>query len=237
MLFFLVVSIFTFNIQPIKADQTIIDLETFEDGTVEWTDEVSHSGSYSVKLLIPEGASVGSWAFVKVPYGDYLSTLQKFSFYVKYVGARPRFAIYLDKDKDGDVDSLLLSDYLDFGSGEWTVGTGGLRWGWTEASYPPWRYGDVWQCYDYWQDMYDDALALYVGVALQYWAVEPEGLGEPLYVDDVTINGITYDLEPASIPPTPPMDIPELGVSLPLATSIITTLYIIIKQRFRDRNP
>jgi hypothetical protein len=190
-----------FNIQQIKAETTLsTELETFGDGIAKWTMEVCYSGSYSVKLLIPEGASDSSWAIVKVPYGEPLGKLEQFSFYVKYVAARPRFAVYLDKNRDGKVDSLLLSDYLDFSNGEWIIGRGGLRWGWTEATYPPYQYGDVWQPYSYWHDLYKDAIALYVATALEYWAAGPEGIGEPLYVDTVTINAMTYDLEPKILP-------------------------------------
>ncbi len=174
-----------------------VELEIFGDGTAGWVTDVVHNGTYSVRLLIPEGASTSSLAIVKVPYGNALDTLESFSFYVKYIMALPRFVVYLDKDRDGTVDGLLLSDYLDFGSGEWVVGVGGLRWGWTEATYPITEYGRIWKPFEDWQGLYGNATALYVAAALEYWAAEPEGLGEPLYVDTVTINGITYDLEPA----------------------------------------
>ena len=176
-----------------------VEFESFGNGIVEWTTEAAHSGGHSLKLLIPDGASTNSWAIVKIPYGNTLNTLKHLSFYVKYIAARPRFMLYLDKNRDGNVDSLLLSDYLDFGDGEWTVGVGGLRWGWTEATYPPSNYGEIWQPFDYWQELYGNATVSYVAVALEYWAVEPEGIGEPLYVDTVTINTITYDLEPFSV--------------------------------------
>ena len=178
------------------------EFEVFGDGIAEWTSEVAHSGSYSVKLLIPED----SWVAVKVPYGKILSTLSPPSSYVSYTTARPRFVLYLDKTGDGEVDSLLLSDYLDNGVGEWTIETGGLRWGWTEATYPPTQYGELWQPYENWQTLYDDTVVLYLGVVLEYWAVEPDGIGKPLYVDDIVINGIAYDLEP--VEGLPPEDLP-----------------------------
>ena len=173
--------------------------ERFGDTITEWTRETSYRGNYSVKLIIPKGSLSGSWAILKVPYSKTLKTLDSFSFYIKYVNARPRFAIYLDKNGDKEVDSILLSDYLNFGNDKWTMGTGGLRWGWTEASYPPFEYGKVWNSYKYWKDKYGEMMVLYVAIALEYWAVEPEGLGEPLYVDTVTINEVTFDLEPSKI--------------------------------------
>lgn len=199
----LLLALISSTIEPVFTYPTTnAELEVFGDGVAEWTSETAYTGSHSAKLLIPEGASESSWAIVKVPYGDSLESLKGFSFYVKYVAARPRFAVYLDKNRDGNVDSLLLSDYLDFGSGEWITGTGGRRWGWTEATYPPYRYGDVWEPYEYWQKLYGDAAVLYVAAALEYWAAEPEGIGELLYVDAVTINttisSTTYDLEPTS---------------------------------------
>ena len=196
-LLFSSILIMTFNVSLTSALSLSATLEEIGDGKAEWTREVAHSGSYSVKLTIPDGATSSTWAIIKVSYGTTLSTLGQYSSYL-YSNAKhhPRFAIYLDKTGDGRVDNLLLSDYLELEGGKWTVGTGGLRWGWTETPYPPYKYGEPWQPYDYWQSLYGDATVLNVAVVLEYWAVEPDALGEPLYVDDIIINEITYDLEP-----------------------------------------
>lgn len=182
-----------------------LTLEVIGDGIAEWTSEVAHSGDYSVKLTIPEGATSMSWAIFKIAYGKALSTLAPHSCYL-YCNAnlstdpnfnlRADFVLYLDKTGDGKVDSLIFADDVYVGGREWIKGMPGFGWGWTEAPYPPYRYGDTWQPYDYWQSLYSDATVLYVAVGLEYWAAEPN-LGVPLYVDDITINGITYDLEPS----------------------------------------
>jgi len=192
-------------------------MEEIGDGIAEWTTEVVHSGEYSVKLTIPDGAISGSWAIIKVPYGKALSTLTSAPSFYLYANVvhHPRLAIYLDKTGDGEVNNLLLSDYIDLESGNWNIGTGGLRWGWSETPYPPYSYGETWQPYEYWQSRYGDATVLYVAVALEYWAVEPDAIGEPLYVDDVIINGLIYDLEPTpwgkeEIPTTQSIEMPEI---------------------------
>lgn len=181
---------------PTPTGENLI-LEVIGDGTAEWTTEISHSGSYSAKLVIPEGATSMSWALAKIPYGGALSTLNPQSFYFYSNAAfRADFVLYLDTTGDGKVDKWLFSDDFYSVSGKWTLAIPGILWGWTEAPYPPYRYGDTWQSYDYWQSLYDDATVLYVAAGLEYWAAEPEGIGIPLYVDDITINDITYDLEP-----------------------------------------
>jgi len=213
-----------------------LSLEVIGGGMAEYTKEAARSGEYSVKLIIPVGTTSGSWAIVKVTYGQTLSTLQPPSFYVKYVAARPRFVLYLDCTGDEQVDTRLLSDYLDFGSGEWTMATGGLRWGWTE--WKTYGYGDVWQPYHYWQNLYGNAKVLYVALALEYWAAEPEGIGEPLYVDGVVINGTNYDLEPGEITsptsyPTPASSTtpPTENVMTPLVPSELSELLQNLEER------
>jgi hypothetical protein len=191
-------STLAFHIQSAKTkltDSIEAEFEIFGEGQIELTDAPVHSGSYSAKLTIPQGASTSSWASVKVLYGNSLDTLDGFSFYVKYANAVPRFVVYLDTDGDTDVDLLLLSDYLEIGNNVWTLGTGGLRWDWTEAAYPAYVYGWVWEPFTYWKQKYSTATVLFVAVALEYWAVEPDGFGEPLYVDEAIINGETYDIE------------------------------------------
>lgn len=212
MLLLLLASMFAFappNIQPVKAIPTLnpmqVEFDALGQGIAVWTTEEAHRWTYSAKLMIPDGASVGSWADVKVPYGKTLRTLSPPSFSILYTTARPRFVLYLDKNGDGWVDSILLSDYLADGSGEWIIGTGGLRWGWTEATSPFSEWGQIWKPYEYWQDVYGNASVLYVAIALEYWAVvgnatfEKSGLGKPLYVDDITINGVTYILTATNI--------------------------------------
>jgi len=173
------------NLQSIAPE-----FETYGFGVAKWTKVYSHSGSYSVVLNCSASASI-SRAVVKVPYGKAFGTLSPFSFYVKHEKTVPRFAIYLDKNHDGETDSVLISDYLVEGSGDWILATGGLRWGWSEGDGAPYfYYGDPWRSFTFWRDKYSNATVIYLGV------VHYQGLG-PIYVDDVIINGITYDLEPS----------------------------------------
>ncbi|MEM2936665.1 MAG: hypothetical protein QW231_05775, partial [Candidatus Bathyarchaeia archaeon] len=80
------------------------------------------------------------------------------------------------------------------GGGRWIRCEFGPGWGWTEAPYQPYRYGDTWRTFDYWKNLYGDVKVLYIAAGLEYWAVEPN-FGQHVYVDCITVNGVTYDLE------------------------------------------
>ena len=145
------------------------------NGVVEWTDEVSYDDYDIIKLVIPEGAMESSGAIVKSPLNIPFRSLESFSYCVSFESARPRFRIYLDTNGDDAVDTILRSDYQDFGTGEWSFATGGLGWGWTTPPGP-------WSPLTYWRNKYSDAQVLYVGLYLEYWGAHPEGIGKPLYV-------------------------------------------------------
>jgi outer membrane protein assembly factor BamB len=179
-----------------------VKLQSNLDGKALFTTEKVHASSYSVKLVIPTGASPGSYAMALYPYNKTLSTLSTFSIFTSYVNATPRFVIYLDKNDDGLSDSILLSDYQFASNGEWKVTTGGYRWGWTESNMQLSVYGVTWQQLDYWKTEYGNTTVPYIGIALEYWAVDPEGFGEPLYADELILNGVTFNIAPVS-PPAP----------------------------------
>jgi outer membrane protein assembly factor BamB len=188
---------------PTPASNALnVELRSNLDGKALFTTEKVHTSPYSVKLVIPTGASPGSYAMALYPYNKTLSTLSTFSIFTSYVNATPRFVIYLDKNDDGLSDSILLSDYPFTSNGDWKVTTGGYRWGWTESNTQLSVYGVTWQQIDYWKTEYGNANVPYVGIALEYWAVDPDGFGEPLYADELILNGVTYNIAPVS-PPAP----------------------------------
>ena len=177
-----------------------VQVETVADGQALFTNETAHSSPYSAKLVIPKGARQGSCAFALYPYNKPLSSISTFSIFASYVNATPRFVIFLDNNTDGKTDLILLSDYQMASNGAWQVSTGGNRWGWTEANMQLSIYGKTWNQLDYWKNQYGNATALYVGIVLEYWAVDPNGYGEALYVDELVLNGVTYNIAPYSSP-------------------------------------
>ena len=79
---------------------------------------------------------------------------------------------------------------------------GGQRWGWTNASNTLNAYSNPWENLGYWQGIYGNATIRFVGVALEYWAVnDAGGLNQPLFADQLVLNGVTY----ISLIPIPPL--------------------------------
>jgi outer membrane protein assembly factor BamB len=192
-----------------STDPLDVELETTLDGQASFTTETNHTSSYSAKLVIPENAERSSCAFALYPYNKSLSSISTFSVFASFENAVPVFVFRLDRNGDGVADISLMSDYPFPGDGEWADTTVGNRWGWTEASNQLSTYGKIWEPLDYWKAQYGSATVLYIGIALEYWAMDPDGYGEPLYVDELTVNGVTYNIVPAPSPspPTPSLDI------------------------------
>jgi len=181
-----------------------VQLETVADGQALFTNETSHTNSYSAKLVIPKDARQGSCAFALYPYNKPLSSISTFSVFASFKNAVPVFVFRLDKNGDGIAEISLMSDYPFASNGEWKATTVGNRWGWTEAYNQLSVYGKTWNPLDYWKDQYGNATVLYIGIALEYWAVEPYGLGEAMYADELTVNGATYNIVPAPSPSSTP---------------------------------
>lgn len=80
---------------------------------------------------------------------------------------------------------------------------GGAKWGWTETNIDLTNYGSVWNPIDYWVNKYGTLKVWYIGILLEYWAVDPEGFGEPLYADELILNGVTYNIAPYAGAPSP----------------------------------
>jgi hypothetical protein len=73
------------------------------------------------------------------------------------------------------------------------------KMGWSEASPYLSAYGRTWNDFNYWKGIYGNVTVLSVGVALEYWAVkDSDGLDQPLNIDELVLNGVTYNLPPPS---------------------------------------
>jgi hypothetical protein len=189
---------------PTPSPNTLsVELQHNLDGQAYFNDEKVHTSPQSVKLMIPENATQGSCAMALYPYGGTLSSLSSFSITASYMNAAPRFILCLEQYGRGWADTFLLSDYQAASNGDWKATTGGNRWGWTETNINLTSYGKIWNTLDYWVSKYGDLKVTHIGIVLEYWAVEAYGYGEPLYADEITVNGVTYNIQPATGAPSP----------------------------------
>ena len=188
--------------QTAKANtQNIIAVQLLNigGGQTSLTNQTTHTSILSAKLVIPIGAQQDSGCMVLYPYNKPLSTLQSFQVYTSYTNATPRFVVLIDTNGNAMTDVVLLSDYQFLSNYSWQITQGGLRWGWSEASPYLSTYGRTWNDFNYWKGIYGNATVLSVGVALEYWAVkDSNGLDQPLYIDELVLNGVTYTLAPPS---------------------------------------
>ena len=185
------------SLRTVKANTqtTTVQFYNIGAGQTSLTNETTHTSPYAAKLVIPSSAPQGSGCMVLYPYNKTLNSLQSFQVYTSYTNAVPRFVILLDTNGDGLTDVVLLSDYQFTSNGNWQITQGGQRWGWTEASPDLSTYGNGWNGSSYWKGIYGNATVLSVGVALEYWAVkDSNGLGQPLYADELVLNGVTYNI-------------------------------------------
>jgi outer membrane protein assembly factor BamB len=189
------------SLRTVKANTqtTTVQFYNIGAGQTSLTNETTHTSPYAAKLVIPSSAPQGSGCMVLYPYNKTLNSLQSFQVYTSYTNAVPRFVILLDTNGDGLTDVVLLSDYQFTSNGNWQITQGGQRWGWTEASPDLSTYGNGWNDSSYWKGIYGNGTVLSVGVALEYWAVkDSNGLGQPLYADELVLNGVTYNIAPPS---------------------------------------
>ncbi len=194
------------SIRTVKADTqntTTVQLLNIGGGQTSLTNQTTHTSSYAAKLVLPSGSPQGSGCMALYPYNKTLNSLQSFQVYTSYTNAVPRFVILLDTNGDGVTDVVLLSDYQFTSNGNWQITQGGQRWGWTEASPALGTYGKTWNDSSYWKGIYGNATVLSVGVSLEYWAVkDSNGLDQPLYADELVLNGVTYNIAPPSNQPS-----------------------------------
>lgn len=170
-------------------DLPLIELKS--DGQGTFTDEKVYASNQSAKLVLPTGCYYASNAIAYYPCQMPLNTVGSVQFYTAYTTARPRCMLSLDTDHDGLVDMVLLSDYQPPSNGQWKLITGGSQWGWTVATPNLLSYGKSWKSLEEWQMVYGDATVLKAGVGLEFWAVDPDGFDQPLYVDGIKMTEIT----------------------------------------------
>jgi hypothetical protein len=180
-----------------------VQLQRSYDGQASFTGEKVHTDPKSVRLVIPQNASQGSYAMALYPYDGTLSSITSFAIFTSYIHAVPRFMLCLDKNNHGWADTFLLSDYQSTSNGEWKATTGGNRWGWTETNIQLTDYGSTWNSIDSWMTKYGSLKVLFIGIVLEYWAVDPDGFGEPLYADELIVNGVTYKITTATSTSSP----------------------------------
>ncbi|MGD6935037.1 MAG: hypothetical protein ACQCN5_12610 [Candidatus Bathyarchaeia archaeon] len=178
-------------VEQVKAEDSARQLETNWSGQAGFTTEKFYITNQSAKLVIPSNAPYGSNAIVYYSCQKPLNTVGTVQFYTAYTTARPRCMLSLDVDHDGLCDMLLLSDYQATSNGQWKLITGGSQWGWTISTPTLLDYGKSWKSLEEWQAIYGDATVLKAGVGLEYWAVEPDGFDQPLYVDGLVITQVT----------------------------------------------
>jgi hypothetical protein len=202
----LICSICNVFVDQASADEPAPKLATTGSGQATFTTESVYSSAQSAKLWIPSGASYGSTAVVTYPYQKPLNTIDSVQFYTAFTTAKPRCMLYLDVNHDGTTDLALLSDYQMESKGQWKLVTGGVRWGWTNATIKLEGYGKVWMSLEDWLQVYGDATVQSVGIGLEYHSCEPDGYGQPLYVDGAVIVSNQPDPTPtatASVTPNP----------------------------------
>ncbi|HSV49842.1 MAG TPA: hypothetical protein VLH35_05955 [Candidatus Acidoferrales bacterium] len=189
---------------PALTNPITAQFDSRYSGSATITTEKAHTSTVSIKLVMPPNASTASMAIALFPYNHSLYSVGTFSVYASYTNATPRFLIYIDKNNDGIANSILLSDYQGISNGSWHLTTGGTEWGWTEAD-TTLSWNNTWQSLDYWKDEYRNSTALYLGVALDYWSPDiNNGFGLPVFVDELVLNGVTYNIAPPVTPtPTP----------------------------------
>ncbi|MCW4006387.1 MAG: hypothetical protein NWF04_07325 [Candidatus Bathyarchaeota archaeon] len=178
-----------------------VQLDRRYDGQAVFSNEKTHASPYSARLNIPVNAAAGSWAIALYPCSVNLVSAGSFSVYASYFNAVPRFLLYLDQDNDGFSDRVLLSPTQPPHNGEWAAitNTDGV---WSAAVNSLSGHEDTWEPLTYWQDIYSNAMVLFIGVAIDYDSVSSNGIGEPLYADELMLNGVTYTI--ASVHTTTP---------------------------------
>jgi len=220
-----------------------IELITGGTGVAEWTTEEVHSGSYSVKLLLPlPTINEIDMAQVVFDYGKPLNELDSVSFYglledslagaVSY--SRPRIFLEIDTNGDGiysygdneygpGIDARIeqkmypewteldtwYSDNMDndgdgnshiqvFGdrTGLVTGATPKIGWYVQTMSDPLHAYLGQLKLETYSGDIkWGDLTVLRIKVGIGGWTGPKDGT-VIAFIDDITINGISYDLEP-----------------------------------------
>jgi len=192
-----------------SANPSSVQFVTTGNATAEWSTDTSHSGYYSVLLTAasPDSASVG------IPVNTPLANITGLSFWYNHSVCTPAAGHVVGPDLVLILVNTTSQYYLaGRGGADCSVGT------WQEADAingTKFAESSVW-----WYGSFDganlttyqhvgagnfsvlkadgnltDAMVLYVGVNL-----DPPGDGGSgsVYVDDITVNGVSYNLEPSA---------------------------------------
>lgn len=203
------VAVLLFSTVALAAEP--IELQSSNGGTAEWTDEEAAVGDYSVELdwpapywedgnyIVPQASvaitdladltisEVNSWSYWANAPEDYCPNL---TFYTDTMGDGDSDTTITAWPKAGTVDDWCLIDETTIG------GWQGVYVVWGSNPWPSWV--PDWAAV---QNSYGDAeiLDLLIGKG-----VIGTNKDITVYVDDFTINGITYSFEPPPPPPPPP---------------------------------
>lgn len=185
-----------------------------ENGRAEWSTDQSSSEEYSVKLYTAGGE--GSYGLVNIlPIEPILlqSLTTDPSYWVYeptvYPNRHPYVNIILDRDGNpdtGDIDCLEGVESQTFAleqplAATWTemkeaagytdsdnsMGSGSYLTFDTAGTLAEWK--------TYMADAYPNAVVIRVQIRFGNWG-DPAGAVGPVYVDDITVGDVTYDLEP-----------------------------------------
>ncbi|MBA7575496.1 hypothetical protein ES708_17326 [subsurface metagenome] len=182
-----------------EVEVTLLQLYSIGDSTAEWTTEEKYSGDYSVKLMMKGGwwDSPNNNAEIQIfiAGNPKISDIDSWSYYLKTACLgdiwkyKPPVELNLDTDGDGEIDKVLYATDATNPTGEWEE--------WNQDT-GHWWYGvgspDNWAELQSWvSEHYPNATL--VRVDLGYG---PLGSNREVtaYVDDFTINGTIYELEP-----------------------------------------
>lgn len=190
-----------------------------ENSSVWWTTADVHAGMYSVLLSTLYPTPLSHHARVAMPYGDTLDSISGISYWEHYVKdwSEPVtelwgiwVSIALDTDSDGAADRWLLGDPSLQGWpctwNDWVQRTfddtalfispvdfPGTEWTFTLAE---WKAGVAQSPISGDSRVLQVKLAIGEGAAGEGW---PPDHYKNVYVDEITINGVTHDLEPRVI--------------------------------------
>jgi len=192
------------------------ELQEADGGTAEWTDEEAAVGDYSVKLdwpapyrdadnnyIVPR-ASVVITDFPDLTIGD----ADSWSYWVNAPeNYAPNLTSYIDTVGDESSDTTISAWPTNTPDNEWFLidetTIGGYKGAYIVWSSNPWpSYKFDWSTV---HGSYDEAeiLKLLIGKG-----VIGTNQDITVYVDDFTINGITYSFEPPPSPPPEPKPVP-----------------------------
>jgi hypothetical protein len=179
---------------PLASAMASTILESGEGGFAEWTTAEKKFGAYSVKLSIPDGATADAYAEVSVPVSVTLGSIDLDNTY------------FWCKTTVGNWTPYFIFELEDSGRINTDANSSAGYTGWAKyvaSASPQFQWGD-----GTWHN-WADTLSHYGSTAsVTRIYVELSGLqntGEAdygpftSYVDNITVNGVSYELEPVGV--------------------------------------